>query len=110
LYNSQWYICREYTGDLVHSLLYTFVPAHALLPTNDIHTQLLGCNLSNTFDYKFRPRSLPDLTHEKLQINFDPTFEKRNVKYKRMLNEIQFNDSDYDSQLTDIGIQRISHK
>lgn len=113
LHNFQWYpyISREYTGDLVHSLLYTFVPAHALLPSNnDIPTQLLSCNLSNTFDYKFRPRSLPDLTHEKLQINFDPTFEKRNVKYKRILNEIQFNDSDYDSQLNDIGIQRISHK
>ncbi|CAF3346412.1 unnamed protein product [Rotaria sp. Silwood1] len=93
---------REYTGDLVHPLLYTFVPAHALLPDDGIHTQLLGCNLSNTFNYKFRPYSLPDLTHEDYQINFDLNFEKRNVKYKRILNEIQFNDSDYDSQLNDI--------
>jgi hypothetical protein len=47
---------------------------------------------------------LPDLTQEEYRINFDPNFEKRNVKYKRIINEIQFNDSDYDSQLNDIGI------
>ncbi|CAF0870156.1 unnamed protein product [Adineta steineri] len=93
---------REYTGDLVQSLLYTFVPAHALTSKNDIHTQLLTCNLSHTFDYQFRPRSLLDLTKEKVQINFDLINEKRNVKNKRLLNEIQLNDSDYDSQLSDI--------
>jgi hypothetical protein len=71
---------------------------------DNIHTQLIGCYQSNTFDDKFRSYSLPDLTHEKYRINFDPILEKRNVKYQRILNEIQFNDSDYDSELNDIGI------
>ncbi len=102
---NQIYIHREYTGDLVHPLFYTFVPAHALLSDDDhFNIQLLSCNLNNTFDYKFRSNSLPDLTQEEYRINFDPNFEKRNVKYKRIINEIQFNDSDYDSQLNDIGI------
>ncbi len=71
---------------------------------DSIHRPLISCNLSNLFNYQFRPRSLPDLTHEEYQIDFDPNFEKRNVKYKRMLKEIQWNDADYDSELNDLGI------
>jgi hypothetical protein len=90
------YIPREYTDDLIHPI----VPAHILSPDDNIHTQLFGCHLSNTFDYKFRPHSLLDLTDENYQINFDPILEKQNVEYKDILNEIQFNDS----ELNDIGI------
>ncbi|CAF4720560.1 unnamed protein product, partial [Rotaria socialis] len=98
---------REYTGDLGHPLLYAFVPDHALLSDDDSHTQLLNCNLFDALDYKFQLSSLPDLKHESYQIDGDLNFAKKEkMKYKLSLDEIEFNDSDYDSELSDIGIQR----
>lgn len=85
------YIFREYPNDLIY---------HILLPKT--HPNLLGCYQSNTFNYKFRPSSLPDLTNENYQINFDINFEKQNIKYERILNEMKFHDDDYKSELNDI--------
>ncbi|CAF2043424.1 unnamed protein product [Rotaria magnacalcarata] len=94
---------REYTGDLGHPLLYAFVPDHTLLSDDDSHTQLLNCNLFDALDYKFQLSSLPDLKHESYQIDGDLNFAKKEkLKYKLNLDEIQLNDSDYDSELNDI--------
>ena len=70
-------------------------------------SQFFECHSSHLFDYKFRPLSLPDLTHEDYRIHFDLNQEQRQVKYQRMLKEIQWNDSDYHSLLNDIGIESI---
>ncbi|UJR33358.1 hypothetical protein I4U23_020806 [Adineta vaga] len=79
-----------------------FIPAHALIPDDNQHIQLLTCyHLSHSFNYKFRSQSLPDLTQENIRINFDTKTEKRNVNYKRFRNEIQLNESDYDSDLNE---------
>jgi len=90
-FQSNIYISREYTNDLIHPL----VPADVLLSDDNIHTELFGCHLSNTFDDKFQPHSLLDLTDENYQINFNPILEERNVEYEHILN---------DSELNDIGI------
>ena len=108
--NPSIYVSRKYTSDLIHSLIYSLVPAHGLLLNDDTHTRLLDCHLTYAFNYKFRPRSLVDLTHEDYQINFNIELEKKNLRYERILNEIQFNDSDYESDLDDMSIHRMFKK
>ena len=99
-------IFRDYTTDLVQPLrLLSFVPTYPSLSIDHVQPQLLTCTRFNSFPYKFRSSSLPDLTQKEYQIHFDLHLEKRNVKYQRMLNEAQWNDEDYHSELNDIGIE-----
>ncbi|CAF1260653.1 unnamed protein product [Adineta ricciae] len=93
---------KEYIGDLTHSLVYTFIPAHALIPDDDDNIQLLTCNrVQHRFEYQFRSVSLSDLTRRYRCIDFDLNIEQRNVKYKRFHDEIRLNDSDYESDLNE---------
>lgn len=100
---------REYTGDLVHSLLYAFVPAHALIPDHDddLHLRLVACkSLSRPLDERVRSLSLPDLIDASVPIRFDPLAEKRHVRARRLREEILFDDADYESDMEDPGIRQ----
>ncbi|CAF0848972.1 unnamed protein product [Didymodactylos carnosus] len=92
---------REYTGDLTNPVLYSFLPSHAILEDAELRTKLYGCSISDTMDYYFKSRSLPDLRLSDYDIKINLENEKRNVKFKRVIDELKWNNEDMDSDLDD---------